>query len=412
VFGSWGRYYDWTKYQLPRGSFGAETWCIYYRGLDTLELSSLNTSNLPGQDLWVNPGSCRDRRVPSFQNEIDPEIRPMSQDSLSLGFEHQLNRDSVLTVHYIHNDLRDTIEDIGFLNAQGDEGYLIGNPGRGSTAVQFATGATPPGQPTPLAKRQYDALELGVSRRLANSWFLSANYTLSRLYGNYSGIGSSDEITTPTTGQTSATAQQQLGSIARPGSNVSRAWDLDELLYDAHGNQVLGRLPTDRPHVVKLYGSYQAPFGTQIGAFFYGGSGTPITTYVMSTNSTGGVGSMVEGRGDMGRTPVLTRTDLLLSHELGVVGAKRLRFEMNVLNLFNQRTARHIYNGLNRGLGAGGARQSAAIDLSSTDLTKGYDYNALILRTTEGAGAYDPRYGKEDLFDEGTRAYFTVKFLF
>ena len=108
--------------------------------------------------------------------------------------------------------------------------------------MQFATGATPAGQPTPLAERQYDALELGVSRRLANSWFLSANYTLSRLYGNYSGIGSSDEITTPTTGQTSATAQQQLGSIARPGSNVSRAWDLDELLYDAHGNQVLGRL--------------------------------------------------------------------------------------------------------------------------------------------------------------------------
>ena len=35
VFGSWGIYYDWTKYELPRGSFGAETWCIYYRGLDT-----------------------------------------------------------------------------------------------------------------------------------------------------------------------------------------------------------------------------------------------------------------------------------------------------------------------------------------------------------------------------------------
>ena len=92
----------------------------------------------------MNPGSCRDRRVPSFQNEIDPEIRPMSQDSLSLGFEHQLNRDSVFTLHYIHNELRDTIEDIGFLNAEGDEGYLIGNPGRGSTSVQFPTGATPP----------------------------------------------------------------------------------------------------------------------------------------------------------------------------------------------------------------------------------------------------------------------------
>ena len=53
VFGSWGLYYDWTKYELPRGSFGAETWCIYYRGLDTLDLGSLSLSNMPGRDLWV-----------------------------------------------------------------------------------------------------------------------------------------------------------------------------------------------------------------------------------------------------------------------------------------------------------------------------------------------------------------------
>ena len=62
---------------------------------------------------------------------------------------------------------------------------------------------------------------------------------------------------------------------------------------------------------------------------------------------------MVNGRGDMGRTPVLTRTDLLVSHEVTLAGAKKLRFELNVINLFNQKTARHIFNGLNRGTGAG-----------------------------------------------------------
>jgi len=89
-----------------------------------------------------------------------------------------------------------------------------------------------------------------------------------------------------------------------------------------------------------------------------------------------------------------------------------MRFELNVLNVFNQKTVRHVWNGLNFGSGAGGARQSAAIDLSGTDLTKGYDYNALILKTTDGAHAYDPRYKNADLFDPGTRAYVTVKFLF
>jgi hypothetical protein len=132
----------------------------------------------------------------------------------------------------------------------------------------------------------------------------------------------------------------------------------------------------------------------------------------MSTHTSGGVGSMVEGRGDMGRTPVYTRTDLLLSHELRMTDARRLRFELNVLNLFNQKTTRHIFNGLNRGTGAGGVRTSAAIDLSHTDLTKGYDYNALILATPEGRGAYDPRYKQADLFEDGARASFTIKYLF
>ena len=424
LFGSWGRYFDWTKYELPRGQFGAETWCIYYRTLDTLALNNLSLTSMPGRDLWTTnaagatlpgsvPGSCRDRRVPAFQDSIDADAKPMSQDSFSGGLEYQLGNGSTLTVHYIHNDLRDTIEDIGFLTPAGDEGYLIGNPGKGRTALQFPTGTTPPGQPTPFAQRQYDALELGYNRRFADNWFMSANYTLSRLWGNYSGLGSSDEITPPTTGNSASTAQQQTGSIARPGTNVSRAWDVDELMYDSHGNlDVTGRLATDRPHVVKLYGAYLTPFGTQVGAFFYGGSGTPATTYVMSTHTSGGMGSMVEGRGDMGRTPVLTKTDLLVSHELPFAGTKRMRVELNVLNLFNQKTSRYIFNGLNRGLGAGGVRTSAAIDLVRTDLTKGYDYNALILATPEGRGAYDPRYGTDALFEEGTRAYVTLKLEF
>ena len=134
VFGSWGLYYDWTKYELPRGSFGAETWCTFYRGLDTLDFASLNLDNMPGADLWVTPGTCRDRR---FQAEVDPDIRPMRQSSTSGGFEYQLGRNGVLTAHYIHNDLLETIEDIGFLTETGDEGYVIGNPGRGLSALQY-----------------------------------------------------------------------------------------------------------------------------------------------------------------------------------------------------------------------------------------------------------------------------------
>ena len=46
------------------------------------------------------------------------------------------------------------------------------------------------------------------------------------------------------------------------------------------------------------------------------------------------------------------------------------------------------------------------------DLAKGYDYNALIRATPDGANAYDVRYGMADLFEEGTHAYATVRFEF
>jgi hypothetical protein len=408
VFGSWGLYYDWTKYELARGSFGAETWCQYYRTLDTLAIDTLNLGNMPGRDIWVNPGGCRDRRVPSFQGSIDPDIEPMKQSSFSAGYEHQMNRNSVVTLHYIHNELLETIEDVGYLTDTGDEGYIISNPGKRVAAVQFAYGLTPSPQPVPRPKRQYDAVELGFNRRFANNYFFSANYTISRLYGNYSGLASSDEIRTPTSGVSSATAQQQAGSISRPGGNVNRAWDIDEIMWDSHGNlDPRGRLATDRPHVVKLYGAYDFPFGTQLGAFFYGGSGTPVSTYVTSNH---GAEIFVEGRGDLGRTPALTRTDLLATHELRLGGTKALRFELNVLNLFNQKTARHIFNHLNRG--AGLLSLGDLIDTSQQDLSRGYDYNALIRATPNGTGSLDPRFRMEDLFEDGTRGYFTVKFLF
>ena len=341
----------------------------------------------------------------------------MRQSSASGGVEYQLGNDSVVTVHYIHNDLLETIEDVGFLNAEGDEGYLISNPGKRQASIQFPTGETPLGQPVPRPVRTYDALEFGYSRRFADNWFLSANYTLSRLYGNYAGLASSDEITTPTTGVGSSTPQQQAVSISRPGGNVNRAWDLDELLWDSHGNlDVLGRLATDRPHVVKLYGAYDFPFGTQIGGFFYAGSGTPVSTYVTTVNT---ADAFVEGRGNFfengqvtqgKRTPFLNRTDLLVSHTIDVADSRRVRFELNVLNVFNQKTTRHIFNFLNRGSGV--ERGSSLIDLTHTNLIDGYDYNALIRATTDGANAYEPRYGMADLFEDGTRGYFLVKFEF
>jgi hypothetical protein len=106
-------------------------------------------------------------------------------------------------------------------------------------------------------------------------------------------------------------------------------------------------------------------------------------------------------------------TDLLISHELALGGAKKVRFELNVLNLFNQKTPTHIFNFLNKGApGGSSAISSSEIDLSNVNLLKGYDYNALIRATPDGANAFDPRYGQPDLWQAGTQGQFSVKFIF
>jgi hypothetical protein len=410
VFGSYGQYYDWVKYELSRGTFGGDQWKIYYRPLETTDPFSLSGNDRSGPELWGN--APRDRRIPGFDT-IAPGLKPMSTRMVNAGVEYQLANNLVFRGTFVHNNLVRTIEDLGALDADGNEVYLYGNPGEGVATTQPTSGLTKP-FPMPRPVRTYDAMELSVTKRFSNGFFYSANYTLSRLYGNYAGIANSDEITSPSTGLVSAGAQGT-SAPAREGGNANRSYDLDEILFDSHGNVDLkGRLATDRPHVFKLYGSKDVKWTgsqiTDVGLFFYVGSGTPLTTQVNTTNQ---IPVYVNGRGDMGRTPVLNYTDLLIGHTFKIGETRAIRFEFNAQNLFNQKTARKRFTDLNRGAGA--AQPGSAMDLHNVDLFQGYDYQALLANTADQLGtrgAYDPRYGLSDMFNDGFSGRFGVKFTF
>jgi len=349
------------------------------------------------------PDSFQNKRLPAF-NAIAPDIKPMSTSLLTVAADYQLGSHTVLRAAYVHNNLRQTIEDIGAI-VNGNAVYSIGNPGEGAAAFMAPSGATTQPIPTPKPLRVYDAMEISVNRRFTNGWFLNGSYVLSRLWGNYTGLADSDEVITPTLGSSFSVPQQQAGNIVRPGTNTTTAWDLDEIVFDSHGHlNVTGRLPTDRPNVVKLNGSYFFKFGTEIGSFFYVGSGTPISTYVNTTN---GIAAFVNGRGDMGRTPVLSHTDGMVAHELKFGETMRLRFEFNAINVFNEKTALHIFNCLNRGCQVSGG---TPINLSTVNLYQGYNYQALISQT--GPNAFDPRYGMADLFFPGFSGRFGLRFTF
>jgi hypothetical protein len=413
---SYGRYFDWTKYELARGSFGGDTWTTRYRTLDDPDPTRLSRAALTGTNLWTSePDSFQDHRIPSFGDDsIDPDIKPMSQDVWNAGVEYQVANNTVVGLNYIHTDLNRTIEDVGSL-VNGSEVYLYCNPGEGLCATAFTTGATAPFA-NPKAMRKYDAVELSVNRRFSHNWFLGGSYVWSRLYGNYSGTVSTDEVAVG--GRVSAVAQQQSGQTTRPGSNVTRSWDLDELLFDSHGNFIEGNLATDRPHVLKLYGNYRFGFGTNVGLNVFAGSGTPVSKTVFTRF---GIAPFVDGRGSLGRTDFLTNTDLFLSHDIKMGGGGRLlRLELNILNVFNQKQERHIFDSVNRVGANGRSVNSSRIDTTGVDLTQGYDYDALLAQTPDAAkppsqnasGYADPRYLMADQWNPGFRARFAVRFLF
>lgn len=410
ISGGWGRYFDWTKYELARGTFGAEVWHDYYRTLDSpTGWLNLNLRNMPGQNIW--PGEFRDRRVPGFDT-VDKNIKPMSVDSMTIGTEYEVRSGTVVSARYNRSKLNRTIEDIGILDAQGNELYLFGNPGESLFKYGLASGATCSAKDTaghcsflmPTAQRVYDALELSITRRSRSGWFGSASYVYSKLWGNYPGLQNTDEIRPPGYGTFGAN-QGFVNTNYRPGGNASRAFDLDEQMFDAHGNAgVFGRLPTDRPHVLKLYGAKSFKFGTEIGAFYRLTSGTPVSTEVTTVND---IPMYAEGRGNLGRTPVFSQTDVVVAHVLKFGEVKRLRLEFNATNLFNQKTAMYIFPYYN----IENLYSSTGIDLSGEDLSKGFDWKKMV-DAVPGTAVKDPRYNRAAWFNNGFAGRVMVKFIF
>jgi hypothetical protein len=327
VYGSFGTYYDITKLEMPRGSFGADQWVTHVYALNTLDWQSLpglcsiaenNLSNNPCPGL--GPQRVRDLRLPTNPaDNIDPDLKPMEQQEWQLGSEYQLNETSMVGFRYVNKTLKNTIEDIGFLAEDGSgEIYITGNPGRGIVAGD-PDGAGPiPEQPKAI--RDYQAAEFSFNRRFKDNWSLRASYTYSKLEGNYSGLASSDEF-------------------GRTDPNVARYFDGLVYGFDQNGKLVEGVLNTDRPHAVEAQLLYRLPWNTNIGVNTSWRSGTPVT----SQGNFNGVQFFPYGRNDLGRLDSLTQTDLLISQPFQI-GRFSLELSLNVLNLFDEDAVTRIGN--------------------------------------------------------------------
>lgn len=355
ISGFYGWFYDRFKYELPRGSFGGAFFhSRYFEILPGTTLADYNTpADITGGSPAIVGGSCPtgagapttpiygrvrcdiDSRVPSNSGldintfgGIDPNLKAMRQSEFSLNFERDLGRNMVFSARYVRKNVDHAIEDVGVLNPEGSEIYIIGNPGEGLVSQFLGSQDLQSLKP----KRLYNALEFRLDRRFANSFYFNLNYTYSRLTGNYAGLASSDESYETADGRNSP--------------NVNRNFDLPVAGYTVSGGPDNGKLATDRPHVVKFSGAYSLNwdrFGyrtnsntTEFQVFSTLQSGTPLTTRVDVL----GIGTVVlDRRGDLGRTEMYSQTDFALRHRMRFGNDNRftLVFETDILNLFNQK---------------------------------------------------------------------------
>jgi len=345
IFGSYGFFYDRLKFEAPRGSFGGDFFRVDYFPITAANpaYSFYTPDRILGS--WTDPrgggnpstagGLSQlqiDFRIPSNLTEaqfkalwlvvtgVDPDLKAFQQREFTIGFEREVRRNWVVSARFTRKNVAHAQEDHAILGLNQSENYPVGNPGEGlDLKLDQGNGTAKSARP----QRLYRALELVLNKRMDHHYYFSANYTLGYLFGNYSGLASSDE-----------------GGRTSPG--VDRFFDYPINGFTATGQPDNGYLATDRRHVFKAYGGYEIDRWRKKGhtdefSFFYTAmQGTPQTTFITVVATS----IPLIKRGDLGRTPTFTQTDLSWTHHYRFGGEKpyEFAFDFNVLNVFNQNT--------------------------------------------------------------------------
>lgn len=423
IFASYGRFFDRVKFELPRGLFGGDIFLEDYFELfpgDTT--ASFNINNITGG--FTGPSVCpatgfiaagarsrcqRNLRVNANDpnasalsgGAVDPNLKPFQQTEFTVGMERQLSQNYVFRVRYTYKNVDEAVEDAGIVNPAGSEAYIIGNPGSGLHLETLqALGYTKSTKP----QRRYDGLEFVIEKRLSKNWYFNANYTYSRLYGNYSGLASSDE-------------PHLVNGRLSPG--VSRAFDLPFIGFTAKGEPDNGRLQTDRPHVFNAYGAYIFDWmgsktnSTELSAFQTVTSGQPQTSTIYGASTV--TPQIFLKRGDLGRSPVFSQTDFAVTHRFrfGRDNRYTIGADLNFLNLFDQATVTGIYTTLNPSTAPANA---AAFGLTQVAYANAYTGGTLLdpilARIASQPDRSDLRYKQPFLYQTPRAVRFGFRFIF
>ena len=223
---------------------------------------------------------------------INPGIDPTYTDEWVVGYATPLRRDWALEMFYVNRESFDFIEDI-----------------------PSSLPATGPFRAAQLdgAERTYRAFTVELGRRLLNNWSLTTSYSWSRLEGNFD-----LDYSTGAVFNTSSAIQDGPG----------------EFVQDRFREGPLGQ---DRPHVFKVFATYEPPAvkHLMLGGYLRAQSGTPWAARGIDWDN--GLRRYLEPAGTH-RVGPWTNLDLLSAYRLPVGGRAGIKIEARVLNLFGKQT--------------------------------------------------------------------------
>lgn len=370
LFGSWGVFYDVMKLYMPL-VYGGDFLEVFWYTLDDADLAGIENNprcppQCPGRSILsldLSGQPINDPEAPL----LDPALEPMRLQEVVIGVERQLGDDVSLGVRYVHKQLDRAVEDVGLRDAVGGHQTRIANPGFGMAESFVPEGGTE-AIPYPRARRDYDAVEIGLRKRMSDGWAGRFSYVWSRLSGNAPGLADGDFF-----------------SVA---PNVNRTFDSYLMAFDERAQPVYGALATDRPHQLKAQLVRELSTGTSVGASWFGASGLARTRGAQFVPGEG-YAVFYRGRASDGRMPFTSRLDLQLQQRIGLGARARLTLGATVFNLLNQGTATDYY--------APELFTGQAIDIAESDFFAGFDTGQLI---DEQGLVRDPRFLMDRFFQQ------------
>lgn len=293
---SFGRFYDFAAWHFFTGY---------------LPYSRIVSLYMYMGDEWI----LVDRQGGATNQEIDPDLKRPYSDILTVGLQRELARNFTAEINYVHKYFGNQITEVN--TAGRYEETTATDPGTGESVTVY--NQTNPGENyyvktnPPEMNYKYDGIQLVLTKRQSDQWFLQASLHLQKSEG----LANNDPY---------ASKQAAYVGPFRDPNYMTNAY---------------GPSSADRAYQVKvLAGYFFRPLGINISGTYFYMQGLRYSRQFTAVLNQGYVQIYAEPRNSLLADPI-QQLDVRLEKELKV-GPGRLGFLVDVHNVFNSDTPSSI----------------------------------------------------------------------